>query len=215
MTGVPPPLLASEMRPSDPRPTSTRFGTVLPGPKFTLDVLGVGAPVGYTVTNPAALGPVTVTLTAMAVAVFGMPASPPICDVAHLARLERDLAREAGVEEPGGGDRVEPAGEPARHVDQHVGRPNGVEHRHEPAGADADEHHVRHDLAGDEVEVRAAGQRRSPAGNTVRKPAAVGPTTVTFSATATAVAGMPARPVIWTLRTSPGPSGVEAGRRVS
>ena len=49
-----------------------------------------------------------------------------------------------------------------------------------------------------------------PAGNTVRKPPAVGATAVTLRATATAVIGMAARPLIGTLRISPGAERREA-----
>ncbi len=52
--------------PSTPTLAMTRFGIDSPGTKFRFDANGRGDPAGYTVTNPGAVGPVTVTFNTTA-----------------------------------------------------------------------------------------------------------------------------------------------------
>src|SRR5437763_1966057 len=60
----------------DPTCTTTRFGIVSPGTKFTFDAVGRETPDGHTVTNPGDVGFVTVTFNTTAAAFAGTPDTP-------------------------------------------------------------------------------------------------------------------------------------------
>ena len=59
-----------------PRPTTTRLGTVWLAITLTFDVAGAGRPAGQTDTKLVAVGCVTVTFSATAVAPAGTPPAP-------------------------------------------------------------------------------------------------------------------------------------------
>src|SRR2546423_1587924 len=61
----------------DPTCTTTRFGIVSPGTKFTFDAVGGAPPLGHSVTTPALVGFVTVTFRTNApTPVTGTPPRP-------------------------------------------------------------------------------------------------------------------------------------------
>ena len=191
------------------------FGTTWPGRKLTVEVPGQARPAGKTLRKPEVAAPTTVTLSATA-APFGIPARPPI----PIWRVSPDTsagpwpATRVSSRRVGVIGRKPLVNQPVTSITTWVA-PSQLRIDTWPAvprptrtmfGTVCPAVKLRFEFPAQGV----------PAGNRLTKPADVGSVTVTLSATATAVAGMPATPASCTLRTAPGPSaGPWPGTRVS